>query len=218
MIYLFEDREDRKQQFLGDNINHPLICQNSFDCSNVDEIANYIKNNYHDAKVVLLHKSYDLGKKEFTIENIKNGFKTVLGIPVVLFSGGSNSSIIKEGDIVTAEINSGVMYQNLNFFAEIYQKDGVICIPILVYGKYYRINQLLEIQAKMNDFLFDRHVNDTIQQSDIRKLNKILNDIAESSISEGIGILKSWIEKNRETLKIERLQKAVQQLIKKYRV
>lgn len=217
MIYLFEDRIGRKQRFLGDNNSHPLICHKPFDCSSADMIAVYIKNNYYDAKAVLLHKSYTLGKKDFTIENIKNGFKTVLGIPVVLFSGGSNSSIIKEGDVVTAEINSGVMYQNLMLFAYTYQNTGEICIPILVYGEYYRINQLLEMQARMNDFLFDRHETDIIKQSDIRQLNKIMDDITESGLATDIDTLKNWIKDKGETLRVNLLKQAVQKLIKKYR-
>ena len=218
MIYLFEDREDRKQQFLGSGTNHLLICHKPFDCSDIAVMKDYIKTNYADAKVILLHKSYKFGNQEFTTEIVKNGFKLALGVPVVLFSGGSNSSLIKEGDTITAEINSGVMYHNLNLFADTYQKTGIICIPILVYGRYYRINQLMEMQARINDYLFDRRVYDTIRHGDIRKLKQILNDVTESSLATDINTLRSWIEEKGEKMRIDQLNQAVQNLIKKYQV
>ena len=112
MIYLFEDREERKRQFLGGEFNHSLIQHKPFDCADAKEMVEYIKSNYQDAAAVLLHKSYEFGNKGITLDSVKNGFQNALSIPVVLFSGGSNSNLIREGETITAEINSGVMYRN----------------------------------------------------------------------------------------------------------
>lgn len=219
MIYLFEDRDDRKKQFLGEQSLHPLICQKPFDCSNADGINEYIKNQYQDADVVLLHKSYNFANKRITVEDVSKGFKGVLGIPVVLFSGGSKSSLIKEGDMITAEINSGVMYRNLNLFIELYQQKGEVCIPVLVYGKSYQINQLLEMQARMNVYLFDRKDTDKLESDkDRRKLKQIIRDVSDKSLSADINKLMDWIEEKKEGLQIIQLKQTIHNLIKKYRV
>ena len=222
MIYLFEDRDDRKRQFFGEEELHPLICQKPFDCSCVDDIDDYIVDNFSDAIAVLLHKSYSFVNDRITIDSVKNSFKFLLDIPVVLFSGGSKSSLIKEGDIITAEINSGVMYRNLNLFIESYQQDGKVCIPILVYGKYYQINQLLEMQAKINAYLFGRNENDKdsniMSEKDKRRIMQILRDVSDDSLATDIEKLKNWINEKDEGLPIPQLLQAVQNLIKKYRV
>ncbi len=213
MIYLFEDREDRKKQFLGNETLHPMIQQKPFNCPTIDIIDSYIQDNYKDADAILLHKSYQLENKDFTIENIKSGFVSLLKIPVVLFSGGSKSSLIKEKDLITAEINSGVMYRNLNEFITSFQKDGIIRIPILVYGKNYQLNQLLEMQTKICSYMFDRHIDDTLTHTDKRKLLQIINDVETDNLLDDINKLSSWIESNYNTISFEVLNNQVQKLI-----
>ena len=222
MIYLFEDREDRKRQLLGEVELHPLICEKPFDCSSVDEIGNYIIDNYSDAAAVLLHKSYSFVNKGITIDNVKENFKFLLDIPVVLFSGGSISSLIKEGDVITAEINSGVMYRNLNLFIETYQQKGEICIPMLVYGKYFQINQLLGMQAKINAYFFDRNENDKenglLEEKDRRRVKQIIRDVNDRSLRGDIDKLKKWIEEKDDGLQITQIKQTIQNLINNYRV
>lgn len=224
MIYLFEDRDDRKKQLMGDSSLHPLVCQKPFDCFNVEDIGDYIINNFSDAKAVLLHKSYSFANSAITTDSVKKEFAFLLDIPVVLFSGGSKSSLIKEGVIITAEVNSGVMYRNLNLFIESYQREGVICIPMLVYGKHYQINQLLEMQAKLYSLLFDKKDDDILKSNEdrrkIRKIMQIISDVNDSSLSVDIEKLKNWIKDkdDKNELQISLLKQTVQNLIIKYRV
>lgn len=219
MIYLFEDREERKRQFLGDEFNHSLIQHKPFDCADAKDMVDYIKSNYQDAASVLLHKSYEFGNKGITLDSVKNGFQNALNIPVVLFSGGSNSNLIREGDIITAEINSGVMYRNLTCFLNDYQANGVVCIPLLVYGKNYRLNQLLEMQTKINSYVFDRKESDEITQTDKRQFLKITRAVTDNSLIDDISKLQNWIEKrlaNNNPISISLLLGQTQNLINKY--
>jgi hypothetical protein len=219
MIYLFEDREERKRQFLGDEFNHSLIRQKPFDCTDAKEIIEYIKSNYQDAVAVLLHKSYEFGNKGITLDSVKNGFQIALNVPVVLFSGGSNSNLIREGEAITAEINSGVMYQNLTCFLNEYQTNGMICIPLLVYGRNYRLNQLLEMQSKMYSYFFDRKDNDEITQTDKRQILKILRAVTDNGIIYDMTKLQKWIEErfaNNNPIYISLLLNQIQNLINKY--
>ena len=51
MIYLFEDREERKRQFLCDEFNHSLIRHKPFDCTDAKEIIVYCRQNLANYKV-----------------------------------------------------------------------------------------------------------------------------------------------------------------------
>ncbi len=223
MIYLFEDRDDRKQQLLGEEGLHALVCQKPFDCSYSEDVGDYILNNFSDAEVVLLHKSYRFANKNVTTDCVKEAFKT-LDIPVVLFSGNSRSSLIKDDAGTTAEINSVVMYRNLNLFMSFYQQTEEVCIPILVYGKYYKINQLLEMQAKLFFLLFDRKDEDVLKPDIdgkiIRKIMQIIGDVNDSSLSADVEKLKKWTNEtiNNDGLQIGRLKQSIQNLIKRYKV
>lgn len=219
MIYLFEDREERKRQFLGDEFNHLLIQHKPFDCTDVKEIIEYIKSNYLDAAAVLLHKSYEFGNKGLTLDSVKNGFRIALNVPVVLFSGGSNSNLIREGDIITAEINSGVMYRNLNYFLSDYQTNGKVCIPLLVYGWNYRLNQLLEMQTKIYAYIFGRKENDDITPTDKRQILKITRAVTDDGLNNDISKLQNWIEDRfaqNIPISISLLLNQIQNLINKY--
>lgn len=219
MIYLFEDREERKRQFLGGEFNHSLIQHKPFDCADAKEMVEYIKSNYQDAAAVLLHKSYEFGNKGITLDSVKNGFQNALSIPVVLFSGGSNSNLIREGETITAEINSGVMYRNLTCFLDDYQTSGEVCIPLLVYGKNYRLNQLLEMQAKIYSYMFDRKENDEITQTDKRHILKISRAVTDNGLIDDISKLQNWIEErltNNNPITVLLLLNQIQNLINKY--
>ena len=155
MIYLFEDREGRKKEFLTDDGQYPMIRHKPFDCASTQRINDYICNNYQDAKVVLLHKSYSFKEgSNITPELVKDSFKQLMNVPVVLFSGGSDSNLIKEGEMITAEINSGVMYGNLRVFHDSFLKTGSPNLSILLYGIDYKRNQLLGMQHKLFIYLF----------------------------------------------------------------
>lgn len=220
MIYLFEDRIERKKQYVTDKtFDNPLIKEKIIDCKKLSELQEYIRKEYNDAKVVLLHKSYGLDGKEFTIDDIRQSFKSVLNIPVILFSGGSKSNLINDNGIITADINSGVMYKNLKAFVDAYQKDEKIVIPILVYGDNYRINTLLEMQSKINIYLFDKNDNDILSKSNYdRYISRIFDTVRDDDeLSNDINKIDKWIE-GKVNIKIFIFKDQIQKLINRYRV
>lgn len=217
MIYLFEDRIGRKEQFLNDSEKYPLLCQKAFSCSSELDIESYIKENYSDAKAVLLHKSY-VFKDNSSIkpELVKAKFQLLIKTPVILFSGGSNSNLIKEKGLITAEINSGVMYKNLPLFHDSYKATGNVNIPMLVYGENYKMNQLLEMQAKINNYLFDRSGSDTLNDSIVEDIKDITSVITDTTTVEYLNKMWNWIDSKMSssgTLRIDTLTSLIQRLI-----
>ena len=217
MIYLLEDRIDRKNQFLDDSDKYPLLCQKAFECSSERDIEIYIKENYSDAQVVLLHKSYVFkDKSSITPELVKEKFQILFKVPVILFSGGSNSNLIKENGLITAEINSGVMYKNLPLFHHTYQESGFVNIPELVYGENYKMNQLLEMQAKINNYFFDRKGSDTLNDSIVEDIKDITDAITDTAIVGYLNKMWEWIDgkiSSSDTPRIDTLTSLIQRLI-----
>lgn len=195
MIYLFDDRKGRKEMFISDNDAYPLICHKPFECKSAQDLSWYVQKNFQDAKVVLLHKSYIFKENsQITPDSIKKAFQSGLNIPVVLFSGGSNSNLVKEGLLVTAEINSGVMYNNLPLFHDFFAKTGTINLSLLVYGKNYHLNQLLEMQTKIYTYFFDREDCDICTNMDREELMDITDMITDKEVREQIDQILDCID------------------------
>jgi len=214
MIILFEDRKERKEQFISNNEQFPLISESSMDCSNLLELNDYLKNNFKDAKVILLHKSYEFKDKTITPENFKTASQTALNVPVVMFSGGSNSNLIHERVFITAEVNSGVMYKNLRLFHDEYQRTGTPNIPLLVYGANYRVNQLMEIQAKINLYFFNRRSTEMLNENDVEEIMDITDAITSENEKNKLDKMWNWIEgKGVENVTIGAVLSLVQRMI-----
>lgn len=213
MIFLFEDRQERKEQFIKDE-HYPLILEKPIECSNLDELDVFLNENFREAKVFLLHKSYELKNTTITIEKFKTKVESILHIPVVLFSGGSNNNLIQERDFVTAEINSGVMYKNLRLFHDDYQKSGIPNIPLLVYGANYRLNQLMEMQAKVNLYFFNRDYSKNMNGDDVDELLDITDTIKDPEAKDMINKMWNWINSEGvETISINTMQSIIQRMI-----
>ncbi len=218
MIYLFEDRESRKKELLSDNGTYPLICQKPFDCASSEIIDTFILDNYSDAKVVLLHKSYGFKENSnITPDLVKEKFSKLLNIPVVLFSGGSNSNLVDEGDKISAEINSGVMYRNFRAFHDAYAKTGIPNLAILVFGVDYKRNQLLRMQDKLYRYFFDRNPQDSARLSarDTAKVKQILRDVNDPELIGDIMKLKD-LENKEGKWNVVYLMDQVQKMINLY--
>lgn len=213
MIFLFEDRKERKEQFIKDE-HYPFILEKPIECSNLDELDVFLKENFREAKVFLLHKSYELRNPTITIEKFKTKAESILHIPVVLFSGGSNNNLIQENGFVTAEINSGVMYKNLRLFHDDYQESGVPNIPMLVYGANYRLNQLMEMQAKVNLYFFNREYSKKMNDGDVDELLDITDTIKDPEAKDMVDRMWDWINSEGiETISINTLQTIIQRMI-----
>lgn len=145
MIYLFEDRVDRMQNLLKDNLdNYSDIFkkEETFEKVNSDNVLDYL-NSLKNMNVIIIHKSYKFPNK-LSIDIIKEAAIN-LNKKIVVFSGGSGNAVINENEAV---INSGRLYTNLKSFLQTYsQSDSVVNLYILIYGKTgYVKHQLKQFQ------------------------------------------------------------------------
>jgi hypothetical protein len=144
MIYLFEDRLDRMQNLLKDNLdNYSDIFKKgeTFDKVNSDNVLDYL-NSLNNMNVIIIHKSYKFPNK-LTIDIIKEAAIN-LNKKIVVFSGGSGNAVINENEAV---INSGRLYTNLKGFLESYSQSDSVNLYILIYGKTgYVKHQLKQFQ------------------------------------------------------------------------
>ena len=113
------------------------------------------------------------------------------------------------------------MYKNLNDFLDDYKENKKVCVPILVYGKKYRLNQLLEMQSKIQFFVFDKQYSDELSPEDNRKINQIFSSVTDNTLSIDIKKLQSWLEEKRKANKpitVWLLLTVIQNLINKYQL
>lgn len=212
MIYLFEDRKERMNQCFKGKMDDTIIKVSVFDCEK-DGINLYIKDNYSDAKAILFHSSYTFPKNGYTIENVKAAF-IEQKIPFIYFSGGLRNNIINE---TTANVNSGDMYNNLPEFLDCYKNEKKIVIPLLVYGKRFLINSLLEMQNLITNYFFNKKYNDPIGKNDIDYIVDNIIDISLNlpKLKEDKDDLINWLKSSKNP-QISLILSQIQKLIDKY--
>lgn len=217
MIYLFEDRKGRMQQYLKQSIENEYLKESIFE-STSENIVDYVNENYSDAKCILFHKSYQFPQNNITIDLVKNTFISK-GISFVIFSGGNNNNIHIEKNVYTGTVNSGDMYNHLNTFLNYYRDKSIINIPLLLFGEKFLLNSLLALQNKINLYLFAKKSTDIIESDDLDSiLDDIKNRIKESELSEDKVKLCNWLEssKNDSSITVQLLKNQIQKLIDKY--
>lgn len=167
MIYLFEDRRDRMNSYLKDNIDvfNSFINSERIIDVRLDELENYLKN-LEDLDVIILHKSYAFLDKSITPQNVKEIAKK-LDAKFVLFSGGLNTAIVDDYEIV---MNSGEFYNNLPNFLKHYQVSMNYDLTYLVFSNEREINlhQLKKFQNKT----FKTILNFNSKEENTKKLFK----------------------------------------------
>ena len=188
MIYVFDDRAERRKdnedklRAFSDLITFDtvkLISGKSADESIFDSIE--------DPECIIFHKSYALGDENVTFETIRQLFSG-FGIPIVIFSGGTEGSNKSANEI---NINADLMYNNLPFFLENRKKNGQINIDTLLWGKKFQLNAFIEFQNNMaqeyfinNDFdapLYDIVKIQRYIKNSCRKISK--KDFLDAIIS-----------------------------------
>lgn len=217
MIYLFDDRKGRKDDFLKIPIDNKYIKESIFD-SPQDKIIQFIFNNLEDAKCILFHKSYEFPQGDISVQEIKKIFIS-RKINFVQFSGGDNNNLLLEKNIYTATINSEDMYLNLEGFIKYYKQEKTINLPLLIFGKKYLLNNLLLVQHNIYIMTF------TVSSSKPLNKNKIddISDMIESDIEqkELAGVKKElldYLKKNTvpEGITSLMLKQKIEDIIKKY--
>lgn len=167
MVYLFEDRIQRMEQYLSQGIVSDLFrCDRVIDCP-IQTLTSTIEAKFNDAKCVIIHSSYVFPGEGVTPETIKNTFNA-MGVPVVVFSGDFSTNTLRPSSngICNADMRSVSLYENLPAFIEQYANTGVISIPFLTFGPNYLLNTLLRFQAATQDILIGFSGSDIIGEDE----------------------------------------------------
>lgn len=215
MIYLFEDRKGRMDSFYKASHDSDLIREISIECKK-SELIDYLSCNCSDAVVVIFHLSYHFNDVSITNEDVKSFF-IEKKIPFVYFSGGLDNSLVRENNIITGNVNSGDLYSNLSTFLNNYASTGQINISLLVNGKEYLLNSLLELQNIITMYLFNKRNDEILTREDIYDITDLVEArLSESELSEDRDKLLKWLkdESNKEsfTLKKQTLLRTIQRM------
>lgn len=217
MIYLFEDRKGRMLQYITEGINNPFLKEAIFDSSDED-IDQYIDDSFRDATCVLFHKSYNFPNKAITSDLVKESFLRKK-IPFVYFSGGLKNNLLIDNQVYTGNVDSGDMYSNLSIFLEESNRKQTINIPLLIYGKRYLLNSLLELQNRIVKYFFDRSDNQLLDNDDLETIGDIIyTRINEQELAVDKSKLIQWIKSNldKEQITVHILKSQLEKLIEKY--
>jgi len=217
MVYLFEDRKGRMQQYLHKELDPNYIKESIFDCSQ-DSIDSYISTNYSDAKCILFHKSYTFPQDGITVDFIKQKFLNKY-VPFVLFSGGLQNNLLDENNIKTGTVDSGDMYNNLHLFINEYRSKQLINIPLLVFGRNYLLNSLLDLQNKINMMLFSYKHEDVLNENILDEIHdEVDSRINEVEFRDDKSKFLSWLDDNMNTssITVKLIKSQIQKLVDKY--
>jgi len=217
MIYLFEDRKGRMEQYLSEHLDSNIIKVAIIDCAKID-LMNFLSSNFSDSSAVIFHSSYSFNDKDITNEDVKKYFSDKK-IPFVYFSGGLNNNLVLENGVTNGNVNSGDMYINLTSFLKEYKDTKSIIVALLVYGEKYLLNSLLELQAVCALYLFDKKHNYILNTEDFYELIDLVDArLKEEELKEDKHKLIELLNMNLEERKLEKqaLLSNIQKLTEKY--
>ena len=217
MIYLFEDRKGRMESYFKDHSNSKNITMAIIDCEK-DQLFDFLNTVFSNSKAIIFHSSYSFNDKKITNEEIKKFFG-MKRIPFVYFSGGLNNNLVIENGVINGNVNSGDMYTNLSYFLQDFETYNRINIPLLVYGRKYLINSLLELQNIITLYLFEENHLQILSNKDFNEIFDLVDArIKEDELKEDKSKLLSWLsfEKEKQTLNKQTLLDQLQKLINKY--
>jgi len=195
MIYIFDDRaQRRKENELRLRKFSCIVSFSTVDATPEKRVEDVIIDSMSDPDCVLFHKSYVFADRNVTFEAVRQLF-TSFDVPVVIFSGGTEGNNKSGSEI---NMNADLMYENLPYFLEDFQTNGKINIDTLLWGKRYRLNELLQIQNKISaQYLINNAPEDIVDNIDKLK-RSILALCRKDHKSLGDSIVAD-IEKNPKT-------------------
>lgn len=217
MIYLFEDRKGRMEQYLKAHLDSDVIKVALIDCAK-DNLSDYLTDNFSDSKAIIFHSSYSFNDKNITNEDVKKYF-IEKKIPFVYFSGGLNNNLVIENGATNGNVNSGDMYNNLEYFLKVYNEYGQINVPLLVYGEKYLLNSLLELQAVISLSLFAKPNDHSLTTSTYDEIIDLVDArIKEEELKEDKSKLLEWLGKAKQKLSLDKktVLSQIQKLNDKY--
>lgn len=184
MIYLFEDRVQRMESYLTQNIESDMFsCNCVIDCSKQD-MQSLIESRFREAACVIIHYSYKFPGEGVTPDVIKNAFNG-RGVPVVIFSGDySSNTLTAQNGISNANVRSSSLYENLPLFIRKYTDEGIVSVPLLAFGPKYLLNTLLGLQATIQDILISLNEDDIIGEDEKAEIRYEVLHIKEPELQE----------------------------------
>ena len=160
MILLIEDRSERQQLFMKETgivLNHYSdIVDNIVDLKYEEFLEKFKKNTFDLERysVIISHKSAFNDDNILMLNKLENYCKSN-NKPLVLFSGGIDMNYYDNSEYEIAEINSRVFYsENLKLFIDA-TKERKENLLILIYGKKWKLNLMLNVLEKVNLFIED---------------------------------------------------------------
>ena len=164
MIYIFEDRYERRRLH-QDMMNRykNVISFAKFDIDEGMDLTKYIDRKFHDAEVMIFHKSYAFKSNNVNIDAIKD---TTPSARLVVFSGGiEKGTMVGDGKYVT--INADVMYNNLEIFLKYFTNSNEINFEPLLWGESFRLNRLLSFQNRLfREYFINADMDKRIEDND----------------------------------------------------
>ena len=195
MIYIFDDRFQRR------NNNQEKLSKYS-DIVKFDTVKTIpgksVEECVFDAiispKCIMFHKSYVFEDDNVDFETIRALFIS-LDVPIVIFSGGTEGGNKGDSEI---NINADVMYENLPYFLADFKENKSPNIDILLWGKRYKLNAILEIQNKFaEEFFINNNFDENIQN--IEKVKRTVRNLCRNNNVLGDAILNEIGSKGQLT-------------------
>lgn len=170
MIYIFDDRAQRRKDN-EDKLRSSahVVKFIRIDLKQEQSLEDWFLESVGDCypECIIFHKSYVFDDNRVTFENVRQLF-TSLKIPFVVFSGGTEGS--NKGQ-TESNINADLMYDNLPYFLSDFDTNKKINIDILLWGKKYKLNALLQFQNEISkEFLINNNPDDAIEDIDDVKM------------------------------------------------
>lgn len=201
MIYIFEDRTERKSLH-QDKINkYPdRICFATFDIVENQSLTDYISSNLTDADCIILHKSYTFPNKVDPLK-ILNEFNKISSIKTVLFSGGNENGVISSNGNHCL-VNADIMYDNLSLFLEHYISTNEISFERLIWGSNSQLSKKISLKYD----IWTMSINDDMDRPFIYRdlslpFDKEDIDIICDSLDPKIkGSVKNIVERHKSSI------------------
>lgn len=206
MIYIFDDREERRENYSSLFINYKSqLTQESF--TPEGDLQEYVTDKFGDAEIVIMHRSYRFPGDNYELSDVLNAFK---GVPIVLFSGAiQKASILKAENIY--QVNSIVMYENLSDFLDSKKVDNNAPIEMILWGKNFIKNQFLTLLGEINKLCVETDFDDFIDPYIAIEL--VEDKLRFSTLRTAQNELINMIEGKEENLTYAELIEAIQTIM-----
>lgn len=208
MIYLFEDRINRMNQYIVNKEVKDAIDEDeyvklvNFSAEEKEDLKSYIQREFQDANVVLFHGTYNFPNSNFTVSDVRFAFAKNQ-VDFISFSGGSNTgNYFLIGDHYEGSINSAVMYENLIHLLRNYETTGHPDFRLLFFGEEYLKNELFIFEKLIHQKLADYEQSTPIAPEDLKFIQDTILDpyLSDPEFESHKNMINDWLTKKIQDL------------------